>query len=235
MCNVYETPTQDDMEREFAEYERATGVYKPSIGPRDQGPFVVAGRVRVGQWGMIRPGSPERVARDAKGRPLMTNNARTEQMATAPTYRVAWRQGDRCLIPARSYIEPYWGTGKNIFWRFKRSDGALWMLGGLWSEWTDHATGELVPNYTMLTMNCDAHPLLKLMHKPEKDQDGNVLPPDQQDKRTVVPIERADWDLWLNGSHDDALSLIQLPPLHRFDHGAADPTKQVDLPIEEAA
>ena len=109
------------------------------------------------------------------------------------------------------------------------------MLGGLWSEWIDHATGELVPNYTMLTMNCDAHPLLKLMHKPEKDKDGNVLPPERQDKRTVVPIERADWDVWLNGSVDDALSLIQLPPLHRFDHGAADPAKQVDLPIEEAA
>ena len=91
MCNVYETPTPDQMEFDFAAFERPNESYKASIGPRDSGPFVVQGKIRVGQWGMIRPGSRERVARDAKGRPLMTNNARTERMATAPTYRDAWR------------------------------------------------------------------------------------------------------------------------------------------------
>ena len=40
------------------------------------------------------------------------------------------------------------------------------MLAGLWSEWTDHATGEVVPNFTMLTMNCGAHPLLTNFDKP---------------------------------------------------------------------
>ena len=106
------------------------------------------------------------------------------------------------------------------------------MLAGLWSQWTDHATGEVVPNFTMLTMNCDAHPLLKKFHKPERDNQRNVLPPDKQDKRTVVPIECADWDLSLNGNTDDAMSLIQLPALSLFAHGAADPTKRVEIPIE---
>ena len=100
------------------------------------------------------------------------------------------------------------------------------MLAGLWSEWTDHASGEVVPNYTMLTQNCDAHPLLKLFHKPDPK-----LPADKQDKRAVVPIERVDWDMWLNGSIDDAMSLIQLPSLHLFAHGAAEASKQIDLPI----
>ena len=72
----------------------------------------------------------------------------------------------------------------------------------------------------MITMNADAHPLFKLMHRPEKET------------RTVVPLERVDWDLWLNGSNDDAMSLIQLPSLHLFKHGAADPSKQVKLAIE---
>ena len=93
-------------------------------------------------------------------------------------------------------------------------------IAGLWSEWKDYATGEVVPNYTMITMNADAHPLFRQMHRPDKE------------KRTVVPLERVDWDTWLNGSSDDALSLIQLPSLHLFKHGAADTAKHVTLAID---
>ena len=197
---------------------------KPHLGPRDDGPFVTKDRLLVGQWGMIRPGAPDRVQRtpdkDGKiGAPMSTNNARVERIATAPTYRTAWKNGDRCLIPAITFDEPYWGTGKNIWWRFARKDGDPWAIAGLWSEWKDYVTGEVVPNYTMITMNADAHPLFKLMHRPEKE------------KRTVVPLERVDWDMWLNGSNDDAMSLIQLPSPHLFKRGAADPSKKVNLPV----
>jgi putative SOS response-associated peptidase YedK len=226
MCNVYEPAAEEYLHAEWKHFDEQVKPYKQRIGPRDDGPYVTAKKVVVGQWGMIRPGSPDRVPRDARGRPLMTNNARTERMATAPTYRDAWKHGHRCLIPAISYDEPYWGTGKNIWWRLARRDGDAWALAGLWSEWTDHASGEVIPNYTMLTQNCDAHPLLKLFHKPDPK-----LPADKQDKRAVVPIERVDWDMWLNGSTDDAMSLIQLPSLHLFAHGAADASKQLDLPI----
>jgi putative SOS response-associated peptidase YedK len=224
MCNIYEPATEQYLHATWQDYERAVTPYKNRIGPRNDGPFVTANKVMVGQWGMIRPGSPVRVATDARGRPLMTNNARMERMETAPTYRDAWKQGQRCLIPAINYDEPYWGTGKNIWWRFARADGEPWALAGLWNIWTDRATGEVVPNYTMITQNCDTHPLLKLMHKPDPK-----LPPDKQDKRAVVPIERVDWDMWLNGSSDDASSLIQLPSMHLIKHGAADPEKQIQL------
>ena len=50
---------------------------------------------------------------------------------------------------------------------------------------------------------------------------------------TVVPLERVDWDMWLNGSNDDAMSLIQLPSLHLIKHGAADPAKHLMLAIKE--
>lgn len=35
------------------------------------------------------------------------------------------------------------------------------MLAGIWNEWVDPETGELVPSYSMLTINCDDHPLLR--------------------------------------------------------------------------
>jgi putative SOS response-associated peptidase YedK len=128
------------------------------------------------------------------------------------------------LIPALDYDEPYWGTGRNVWWRFARSDGAPWAVAGLWSEWTDPGTGEVVPSYTMLTQNCDAHPLLNRMHKPDP-----ALPADAQDKRTLVPIEREHWQQWLQGSTEEALALVRLPPLERFAHGPADPAQQVPL------
>ena len=227
MCNIYEPATEAYLRATWRDYEHAVKPYKERLGPRDDGPFVTSGKVMIGQWGMIRPGSPVRVAKDARGRPLMTNNARSERMATAPTYREAWQQGKRCLIPAISYDEPYWGTGKNIWWRFARRDKEPWALAGLWNVWTDHSTGEVVPNYTMITQNCDEHPLLRLMHKPDPK-----LAADQQDKRSVVGIEPIDWDRWLNGTVDDAMSLIRLPDIHVFAHGAADPSKNVALLLE---
>lgn len=79
----------------------------------------------------------------------------------------------------------------------------------------------------MLTQNCDAHPLLRLMHKPDPK-----LGPEDQDKRAVVPIERGDWDQWLMGTAEQAEALIKLPSLEAIRHEAADPSKAIVLTIE---
>jgi len=105
------------------------------------------------------------------------------------------------------------------------------MLAGLWNEWTDPATGEVIPSYTMLTTNCNAHPLLSLMHRPDIDAGGQPLPHDQQDKRTVVPLERSDWEQWLHGSPADAAQLLRMPVPDLYAHGAVDSAKQVELAI----
>jgi hypothetical protein len=43
--------------------------------------------------------------------------------------------------------------------------------------------------------------------------------PDQQDKRSVIPIDFADVDTWLHGSTEDIQSLIRVPPAEAFDAG----------------
>lgn len=107
-------------------------------------------------------------------------------------------------------------------------DGMPWALAGLWDEWTDPASGEVVLSYTLVTQNCDHHPLLKLMHRPNLK-----LPADRQDKRTVVPIEREDWATWLHGNAQEAEALIRLPPVEIFAHRALHETEQVDLPVSD--
>ena len=162
---------------------------------------------------------------EIKRTPISTNNCRIETAATAPSFKGPWARGQRCLIPAVDFDEPYWGTGRNIWWRFARRDGQPWALAGLWTTWKDPATGEVVPSYTMLTQNCDGHPLLGLMHKPDP-----ALPADRQDKRSVVAIERHQWDTWLRGTPQDARTLVQVSPAALFAHGAADPAQQIPLP-----
>ena len=107
--------------------------------------------------------------------------------------------------------------------------GAPLMLAGLWNEWTDPDTGEITPSYTMFTINCNAHPVLRKMHRPVCGPDGVPLPEDQQDKRAVVPLEPDEWRTWLQGSPADAAALIDLPADGLYAHGSAEPEKGVPL------
>ncbi len=185
----------------------------------------------IGQWGLIRPGAPARKdmmqpkavpgRKPGAPRPRTTNNARIETVATSPTFRAAWQEGRRCLIPASWYQEPNWETGKNIWWQLKRADAQPWMLAGLWNEWVDPSTGELVPNFTLLTCNCDGHSLLSRLHKPDPS-----LPPQAQDKRAVIHIEPQDWAAWLNGSVAQAQALLRPQASEFFDQADARTTDE---------
>ncbi len=227
MCNRYETVDRERLKFRFRVEVDQDLSWPDVMAPLRAGPYIRAGgHVDVGQWGLIPPSSPTRRPATPDGKPLSTNNARRERLASAMTFRGAWRKGQRCLIPAESYDEPYWGTGKNIWWRFWRADGEPWALAGLWDTWTDKATGEVVPSFTMITQNCDGHPLLSLMHKPDPK-----LPADPQDKRCPVALEPADWDAWPHGSADQAQALIRVPALQVFRHRPADPAVHFDLPM----
>jgi putative SOS response-associated peptidase YedK len=215
MCNRYIAPDQAAIENYWhlggRQPWRGGGVY-----PRSPGAFVRAAahagppELVVGQWGLI-----PWFAKTAK-LAYATNNARAEELASKASYKQPWARGQRCIIPALSFDEPCWETGKNVWWTFRRVDGAPWGLAGLWNTWTDPATGELVESYTMLTLNADAHPLMQRMHKPDPR-----LGPDQQDKRSVVAIERDDVAQWLQGSPADARALVRLPPAELFDASTA--------------
>lgn len=205
MCNRYIPPDEAVIERFWHVGRSSPGpFYRSEIFPRSQGPFIRSSNARrelvVGQWGLI--------PHFAKSQTLKynTNNARAEELSQKPSYRGPWQQGQRCIIPAASFDEPCWETGKNVWWRFQRHDGNPWGLAGLWNTWIDRATGEVFESYTMLTINADHHPIMNRMHKPDP-----AYGPDDQDKRSVVAIELDDIDVWLNGSNDEALQLIRAP------------------------
>lgn len=214
MCNLYHMAPRDHVERWFRTW-LPEDYREGAVGPYNSGIFIggtaSSPAARWGQWGMIAPGSG---SRRPASRAILTNNARAETVASRPTYKAAWKAGRRCLIPAAWYQEPNWETGRNIWWRLRRADGAPWALAGLWSEWVDPSSGEIVPSYTMITVNCDGHALLGRLHKPDP-----ALPSDAQDKRSVVVVDEADWRDWLEGDESKARALLRPPDESLFDDG----------------
>lgn len=217
MCNRYTPPEEEEIEREWH-----VGRQSPSrwwddvLYPRGQGPFIRRARddagysreLVVGKWGLIPWFAKEPRLK------YPTNNARSEELSQKASYKEPWARGQRCIIPASDFYEPNWETGKNVWWRFRRTDGRPWGLAGLWNTWVDKATGEAHESYTMLTVNADHHPLLRRMHKPDPR-----LPLDRQDKRSVIPLEPEDYDRWMAGTVQEAKALLRVPPAERFDAG----------------
>ena len=217
MCNRYEIPSRAQVQRCWGVENETPAPWPLQAFPRSQGPFMrrtsskhpscPKGReLVVGQWALI-PWFAK-----APHLPYPTNNARSEELEAKASYKQPWALGQRCIIPAASFDEPNWESGKNVWWRFRRADGAPWGLAGLWNTWIDKATGEVHESYTMLTINADQHPLMRRMHKTNPKR-----PADAQDKRSVVPIERDSVDQWLTGTQKEAQALLQLAPVEVFD------------------
>jgi hypothetical protein len=207
MCTKYLSPDERALEHYFR-VATPTGWSGASMYPRAPGVFLRPLRTTagleclIGRWGLIPS-----FAKDADVR-FATYNARYEELLDKPSYRQPWLRGQRCLIPATAFDEPCWETGRNVWWRFHRRDGAPWALAGLWNAWLDRATGELVESYTMLTVNADHHPLMRRMHKPDPN-----FGPEAQDKRSVVAIEKDDYERWLTGSLDEVKRLVVAPAM----------------------
>lgn len=247
MCNLYHMSPKNDLEvyirRHLGKVWLPDDPAKLTVGPFDSGLFLkpdgeggLTGA--IGQWGMIRPGQKERIEykeqppsrTGGKPRrvPMLKNNARRETVANSPAFRDAWRAGRRCLIPATWLQEPNWETEKCVWWQLRRADGLPWMIAGIWSEWTEPDTGELVPNFAMVTFNVNSHPLLNRLHRPEKDRaTGAMLPPGQQDKRGEAHIEPKDWMRWLTGGAEEAAELLVAPSVEFYDLSDAARTDQL--------
>ena len=128
-----------------------------------------------------------------------TYNARSETVAQLPSFRDAWRSGQRCVVPLEAFYEPNWESGVGVRWRIQSTDAIPLGVAGLWSQW--HApNGVSVLSFTMLTVNADAHPLMRRFHRPDDE------------KRMVVILPESDYDQWLNGSEGDARSLLRSYP-----------------------
>ena len=191
MCSHYQT--MKDRER----YRRHFGVEPPDdLGKFDVWPMYAASFIRrpreadagdaavperealPGQFGLIPHWATDTtIARH-------TYNARSETVASKPSFRDAWRHGQRCIVPAEAFYEPDWRSGKAVPTRIGRADGEPMGIAGLWSWWKS-PKGEVVHSYAMLTINAEAHTLMNRFHKPTDE------------KRMVVILTEGAYQDWL--------------------------------------
>lgn len=68
-----------------------------------------------------------------------TYNARSETVATLPSFRDAWRRGQRCIVPAEAIFEPSYETGKAVRWRIWQPGEVPTGIAGIWTSWRDPA------------------------------------------------------------------------------------------------
>lgn len=128
-----------------------------------------------------------------------TYNARSETVATKPSYRDAWRLGRRCIIPVQALYEPDWRSGKAVPTRICRADGLPMGVAGIWTGWKS-PSGAILRSFSMLTIHAGAHPLMRCFHKPEDE------------KRMVVILEPHQFDDWLDAPVEQSWAFLQAFP-----------------------
>ena len=136
----------------------------------------------VGRFGLIPHWArDDKIARH-------TYNARSETVHEKPSFRDAWRHGQHAIIPIQAFYEPDWRSGKAIATRISDASGEPMGVAGLWSQWREPSTGQMVYSFTMLTVNADHHPFMRQFHKPDDE------------KRMIVILPRGRYEEWLGAN-----------------------------------
>lgn len=195
MCTNY-TPTRNDIwTREHFGVDLPQE-FPPESYPGYASPLVVqshqTGRVACG---LARFGLIPAWAKDASIA-RHTYNARSETVASKPSFRQAWRERRYGLVLVDHFFEPNYESGKAVRWKIALASGEPFAIASLWERWTDPVSGEVVVSFTMLTTNADAHPVMQRFHKPGDE------------KRTPVILAPDQYANWLQATPEQAQAMM---------------------------
>jgi putative SOS response-associated peptidase YedK len=118
-------------------------------------------------------------------------NARAETLTEKPSFRDAFKKR-RCIIPASGFYE--WrkkGSGAKQPFYFYLREKEVFGFAGLWEEWIDKRTGDVLETCTIITTA--ANDVLKPVHD-----------------RMPVILKAADYDRWLDPKENNTERLQKL-------------------------
>jgi len=194
MCGRYILRMQDKYLREWNLHGPPAWVTTSyNIAPTQQVPVMrienggpVAAMVR---WGLIPA--------FAHGQPgkFSTINARMESVETAPSFRTAWKRGQRCIQPASGFYE--WhvdAQGRKTPYLVTLADQELFAFAGLW-DWSVRNDGAVIESCAHITM--PANELMADIHNA-----GN------HPRRMPAILRREHHETWLKGTHAEARAVL---------------------------
>ena len=185
MCSNYRPVTRMDRMLTFFGVELDRDEVPSDVFPTGLAPFIRKAEddsgnrlVADGAFGLL----PHFATELAYGR--RTYNARTETVRSLPSFRDAWRRGQRCIVPAEAIFEPSYESGRAVRWRIGQHGDIPMGIAGIYTRWR-HPDGRELFSFAMLTVNADDHPLMRRFHKPGEE------------KRMVVILDPKHYDDWL--------------------------------------
>lgn len=121
-----------------------------------------------------------------------TLNARVETMFDLPSFKSS-AKSKRCLVYVDAFYE-YHSVGKKKYpFRIAMKDGAPMTMAGLWSEWTDKTSGEVMQSFAIVTT--EANDLMAKIHN---------LPAASDTPRMPLILSKEKQDEWLIDLKSDA-------------------------------
>ena len=214
MCANYQPPTRADFEDYFGvtlplstdPAEAYPGSLAPIVRRDGDATDTVARRRTADQamFGLVPHWADSTLAR-------RTYNARSETVASKPSFRDAYRHGRFCVIPAQMLYEPSYESGNAVRFAIANADGSPLGIAGIW-EHRPGTDGETLLSFSMLTINADEHPLMRRFHKLGDE------------KRMVVVLPPDRIDAWLDSGCQDAPAFFVPYPAESLTAQAAPKT-----------
>ncbi|MBK3515833.1 SOS response-associated peptidase [Carboxylicivirga marina] len=179
--------------KRFKDHERVSGFTHPEIIIyTNQAPY----HPILSHWGLIPHWAKNEF--QAKNIWNKTLNARGETIFEKPAFKNSAKE-KRCLIPVAGFYEFHHTNKKTIPYYVKSNDEQPLMLAGLWSEWTNIDTGELMNTCSIVTTS--ANQLMKKIHNNPK----------LNESRMPVILDQSEEDEWLMARSKDNLQHLIKP------------------------
>ncbi len=150
--------------------------------------------MEIMQWGLIPFWvKDEETANSMKSKTL---NARIESVDKKPSFRHTIKR-KRCIIPVKGFFEWQHRSNKKIPWYIQVNDKEIFGIAGLFDEWTNKETGEIIKGFTILTREANA--LMAEIHNTKK--------------RMPVVLSEEMEDFWIDPekSSQEVLQNVQQP------------------------
>lgn len=191
MCGRYTNKAKkEEIEQEFAVNINQGVIFEPryNIAPSQFVPVILEEKgnriINQLKWGLI----PSWAKDDSFAAKMI--NARAETLAEKPSFKNAFKSR-RCIISASGFYE--WEktkTGKQPHYFFLK-DKNIFGFAGLYEEWLDKSTGELIETCTIITT--EANKVLEPIHE-----------------RMPVILHSKDYNQWLDEKEKDPGKLQNL-------------------------
>ncbi|MGA1978377.1 MAG: SOS response-associated peptidase [Bacteroidales bacterium] len=147
------------------------------------------------KWGLIP--SWVRTEEEAEEIRYKTFNARAESVNVKPSFSSSFRSM-RCLIPVTGFFEWHHAGKEKIPWYIYQPDDKIITFAGIYSEWLQHGTGQVLQTFSIITT--EANEMMAEIHN--------------SGKRMPAILSRSDEKKWidLSLSEEKAVSLLKPCP-----------------------